>query len=122
MFDSQLSLVKAVETVNIGTLAFVLSDELLYIKSSGGWRTVVVRRPIKPCELSIRYRIVCKASDLLTFFFLFHCPSDSLLGSRLSECHATLPRKGERYVTSRKTVAKEITLLPITLHDTEQKM
>ena len=61
VFDSQVSLVKAVETVNIGTLAFVLSDELLYIKSSGGWRTVVVRRHIKPCELSIRYRIVWKA-------------------------------------------------------------
>lgn len=42
VFDSQVSLVKAVETVNIGTLAFVLSDELLYIKSSGGWRTVVL--------------------------------------------------------------------------------
>ena len=31
----------------------------------------------------------------------------SLLRSRLSGCHATLPRSGERCVTSRKTAAKE---------------
>ena len=31
----------------------------------------------------------------------------SLLRSCLSGCHATLPRKGERCVTSRKTAAKE---------------
>ena len=36
--------------------------------------------------------------------------SSSLLRSRLSGCHATLPLSGERCVTSRKTAAKETTV------------
>ena len=37
----------------------------------------------------------------------------SILCSRLSGCHATLPRKEERCVTSRKTAAKETIASPV---------
>ena len=42
MFDSQETLVKAMETVKQGTLSFVTSDQLLYIKTGAGWRAITV--------------------------------------------------------------------------------
>ena len=52
VFDSQEALIKAVEKVKPGTLAFVLSDQLLYVRTNGGWKTVVVRRDLFVCKVT----------------------------------------------------------------------
>jgi len=43
VFDTQEALIDAVEEVKVGTLAFVVSDQMLYIRSAPGWRSITVR-------------------------------------------------------------------------------
>ena len=43
VFDTQEALIDAVEEVKVGTLAYVVSDQMLYIRSAPGWRSITVR-------------------------------------------------------------------------------
>ena len=42
IFENQQILIGGVEKVKQGTLAFVISDQLLYIRGVQGWRTITV--------------------------------------------------------------------------------
>ena len=44
IFETQQTLIRGVEKVKQGTLAFVISDQLLYIRGNRGWRTITVRQ------------------------------------------------------------------------------
>lgn len=50
VFDTQEALIDAAEEVKVGTLAFVVSDQMLYIRSAPGWRSITVRHLKKRIE------------------------------------------------------------------------
>lgn len=42
VFDTQVNLIRDVEKVEQGTLAFVISDQMLYIRALRGWRSITL--------------------------------------------------------------------------------
>ena len=55
VFDTQDRLIRIVEKVKQGTMAFVISDQMLYIRALRGWRAITVRNHSTLSSLSLLY-------------------------------------------------------------------
>ena len=55
VFDTQDRLIRIVEKVKQGTMAFVISDQMLYIRALRGWRAITVRYHSTLSCLSLLY-------------------------------------------------------------------